>query len=192
MIHDAGNDLEGLSIPGSGDVGAIYTEAPTNLSYGVFNAASGTAILPGGSYRIDFSPPTPPAADAYELDDAKEMGTVVDYTELPVRQRHTFHDEGTGDTDQDWYRIELRAGDTLTVETYSAGGEWECDTAIDIADAEHYLRTGNDKSELDHYSRLTCKNETGSDRVYYFQVKPFPRYAAGINRFADYIVEFRR
>ena len=94
--------------------------------------------------------------------------------------------------DEDWFKMTLGAGDTLTVETYSAGGAWECDTAIDIADDENYIRTANDKSEFDLYSRLTYRNETGEDRLYYFQVKPYPKYLAGINRFADYIVEFRR
>jgi len=45
--------------------------------------ASGTAVYPGRSYRIDFSPPMPPAADAYEVDDHKEIGTVIDYADLP-------------------------------------------------------------------------------------------------------------
>jgi DNA-binding SARP family transcriptional activator len=192
VIHDVGNDLERPSDPGVGDVSAIYRKGTTSLAYGMSNVANGTAIYPGGRYRIDFSPPTPPAADAYEVDDNKEIGTVIDYADLPVRQRHTFHDEGTGDTDEDWYRITLKAGETLTVETFSAGGEWECDTAIDIADAEHYIRTANDKSEYDRYSRLTYTNETGKDNVYYFLVKPYPKYLPGINRFADYIVEFRR
>ncbi len=192
VIHDARDDLERPADPGPGDIGAIYKEGPTNLSYGVFDVAGGTTIHPGRSYRIEFSPPAPPAADAYEEDDSKEIGTVVDYADLPVRQRHTFHDEGTGDTDQDWFRIALGAGDTLTVETFSAGGAWECDTAIDIADAQHYIRTANDKSEYDLYSRLTCTNDTGIDQVFFIQVKPWSRYVPGINRFADYILEFRR
>jgi hypothetical protein len=151
-----------------------------------------TRIYPGGSYDIDFSPPAPPKADAYEVDDYREIGTVIDYAALPVRQHHTFHDEGTGDTDEDWFRITLRARATLTVETYSAGGEWECDTAIDISDAKHYIRTANDKSEFDLYSKLTYTNDTGVDQLYFIQVKPYPKYGPGINRFADYIVEFRR
>jgi hypothetical protein len=192
VIHDVGDDLERPSDPGVGDVSAIYREGTTGLAYGVFNVASGTAVHPGRSYRIDFSPPAPPAADADEVDDNKEIGTVVDYADLPVRQHHTFHDEGTGDTDEDWFRINLKAGDRLTVETFSAGGAWECDTAIDITDAERYIRTANDKSEVDRYSRLTYTNETGIDRMYYFQVKPYPKYFPGINRYADYLVEFRR
>jgi DNA-binding SARP family transcriptional activator len=192
MIHDVHNDLQSLDFPGPGDVGAIYREGTTNLTYGVFNSASGTPIHPGRSYRIDFSPPKPPAADAYEEDDTKEGGTRIDYGALPVRQHHTFHDEGTGDIDQDWFQITLGAGDTLTVETCSAGGAWECDTAIDIADSQRYLRTGNDKSEYDLYSRLTCTNDATIDKVFFFQVKPWPKYLPGINRFADYIVEFRR
>ncbi len=192
VIHDVGNDLERPSDPGVGDVSAIYREGTTSLAYGMFNVANGTAIYLGRRYRIDFSPPTPPAADAYEVDDNREIGTVIDYSDLPVRQRHTFHDDGTGDTDEDWYRITLKAGETLTVETFSAGGAWECDTAIDIADAEHYIQTANDKSEYDRYSRLTYTNETGIDKLYYFEVKPYPKYLPGINRFADYIVEFRR
>ncbi len=192
VIHDAGNDMESLSFPEMGDIGAIYKEGATSLSYGVSNVANGTAIFPGRMYRIDFSPPTPPAADAYEVDDHKEIGTVIDYADLPVRQRHTLHDEGTGYRDEDWYQIALGAGDTLTVETFSAGGAWECDTAIDIADAQHYIRTANDKSGYDMYSKLTYVNDTGTDRVYYFQVKPWQKYVFGINRFADYIVEFRR
>lgn len=44
----------------------------------------------------------------------------------------------------------------------------------------------------DRYSRLTCTNDAGIDKVYYFQVKPYPKYFPGINRYADYIVEFRR
>jgi DNA-binding SARP family transcriptional activator len=192
VIHDVGNDLERPMNPGVGDVSAIYREGTTSLAYGVFDVACGTAISPGRSYRIDFSPPAPPAADAYEVDDHKEIGTVIEYADLPVRQHHTFHDEGTGDTDEDWYRLSLKAGDTLTVETFSAGGAWECDTAIDIADAGHYISTANDKSEYDRYSRMAFTNQTGIDKVYYFQVKPYPKYFPGINRWADYIVEFRR
>ncbi len=30
------------------------------------------------------------------------------------------------------------------------------------------------------------------DQDFWFQVKPYPRYDRGINRFADYVVEFRR
>ncbi len=192
VVHDARDDLERPDFPGPGDLSAIYRGGSGNLSYGVFNVAAGTAVFPGPTYDIRFAPPTPPAEDAYEVDDQKEVGTIIDYAVLPVRQRHTLHDEGTGDTDEDWFRITLGAGDTLTVETYSAGGAWECDTAISIADAEHYMRTANDKSEFDLYSRLTYRNDTGVDRIYFFQVRPWPKYLAGINRFADYIVEFRR
>jgi DNA-binding SARP family transcriptional activator len=192
VIHDARNNLERPDFPGPGDLSAIYKGGAGDLSYGVFNVAAGTALFPGPTYDIRFAPPPPPAEDAYEVDDQKELGTIIDDSDLPVRQRHTFHDEGTGDTDEDWFRITLGAGDTLTVETYSAGGAWECDTAISIADAEHYIRTANDKSEFDLYSRLTYRNETSAERSYYFQVKPYPKYLAGINRFADYIVEFRR
>ncbi len=192
VIHDAGNDLSRPGFPQPGDVGAIYREGTRNLSYGVSNVAGGSVIRPGRNYRVDFSPPEPPPVDAFEVDDTKDSATEIAYAALPVRQRHTFHDEGTGDTDQDWYRILLPAGATITVETYSAGGPWECDTAIDIADARDYLRTGNDKSELDLYSRLAHTNDTGADRAYYFQIKPYPMYDTGINRLADYVVEFRR
>jgi DNA-binding SARP family transcriptional activator len=192
VIYNARHDPLSLSFPGSGDVSAIYRQGTPDLSYGVFNTASGTAIYPGQRYRIDFSPPAAPAADAYEVDDNKETATVIDDAALPIRQRHTFHDEGTGDTDEDWFRIELKAGETITVETYDAGGPWGCDTAIDIADSRGYILTANDKSELDFYSKLTYKNETGTGHVYYFQVKPWPKYNPGVNRFADYIVEFRR
>ena len=193
VIHDAGNDLTSPAFPELGDVGAIYREgAPTNLSYGVSDAAGGSVIRPGTVCRIEFAPPRPPPADAWEVDDARETATRIAYDALPVRQRHTLHDEGTGDTDQDWYRIVVPAGATITVETFSAGGAWECDTAIDIADARGYLRTGNDKTELDLYSLLTHTNGTGADREFWFQAKPYPRYDTGINRFADYVVEFRR
>jgi DNA-binding SARP family transcriptional activator len=192
VIYDANNDLERPSYPGSGDISAIYREGTTNLLYGVYNSASGTAIYPGRRYRIDFSPPALPGADTYEVDDHKEIGTVIDSGALPIRQHHTFHDEGTGDTDEDWFQIKLKPGEAITVETYDAGGPWGCDTAIDIADARRYLLTANDKSEQDFYSRLTYTNETETEQVYYFQVKPYPKYNPGINRFADYIVEFRR
>jgi DNA-binding SARP family transcriptional activator len=191
VIHDVGNDLKRPTEPGPGDVPAILGEAG-KLSYGMFDVTRGMRIHPGGSYAIEFSPPAPPKADAYEVDDYREIGTAIDYAALPVRQHHTFHDEGTGDTDQDWFRITLRARDTRTVETYSAGGVWECDTAIDISDTQHYIRTGNDKSEYDMYSKLTYTNDTGVDHLYFIEVKPNPKYATGINRFADYIVEFRR
>jgi hypothetical protein len=191
LIHDAGNNLERPISPGPGDISAIYRGGTSGLAYGVFDIASAAAVYPGRRYTIEFSA-SPPAADPYEDDDYREVGTVIDYAALPVRQRHTFHDEGTGDVDQDWFRITLRPGDTLTAETFSAGGAWECDTAIDISDTEHYIRTANDKSEDDRYSRLSYTNNSGTEQVFFLQVKPYMKYASGINRFADYIVELRR
>lgn len=191
VIHDVGGDLEVPSFPGPGDVGAIYRGDVAGFCYGVFNAASGVPIRPGRGYHVEFAPPPPPEDD-FELDDHKEIGTVIDYADLPVRQRHTFHGEGTGDTDEDWFRVQLGAGETITVETFPSEGSWGCDTAIDVADARKYIRTANDKSQFDFYSLLTHTNDTGIRQTFFFQVKPWAKYTSGVNRFADYIVEFRR
>jgi DNA-binding SARP family transcriptional activator len=191
-IHDVKNDLASLAFPGPGDEFAIYTDRPGNLSYGMCEAAGGAAVYPGRRYRIEFSPPPPPAPDTYENDDHREIATIIDPAALPVRQRHTFHDEGTGDLDWDWFQMALGAGETLTVETYSAGGAWECDTAIDLSDSEHFITQAKDKSEMDLYSRLAFTNTTGARKLFYILVKPYDRYATGISRFADYLVEFRR
>jgi hypothetical protein len=131
--------------------------------------------------------------DAYETDDVEKLGTVIGRADRPVRQHHTFHDDGTGDTDEDWFRISVLSGDSLTVETFSAGGLWECDTAIDISDANmNYLRSANDKSLDDCYSRLSYANETGADQVLHILVRPYVKYNPTANRVGEYIVEFRR
>ena len=51
------------------------------------------------------------------MDDWDVFGTFLDYVDLPVRQYHTFHDEGDGDIDHDWFRILIKNGDSITVET---------------------------------------------------------------------------
>ena len=193
IVYDAWDDLEQPLYPEPGDVAAIYKEVQGGLAYGAFGTGSGDPIYPGRLYPVEFSPPAPPGPDAYEVDDYRELATVMDYAELPVLQRHTFHDKGSGDADRDWFRIELPPGATLTVETYSAGGLWEVDTAIDIADEEmRYIRTVVDKSECERYSKLTYVNDTGIGQSFHILVKPYLRYGPGVNRLGEYIVEFRR
>ena len=179
--------------PEQGEVAAIYREGPGNLTYGVFGVGIGTPIYPGRRYAVEFAPPPHPGPDAYEVDNSRELGTLIDYDALPVRQYHTFHHEGTGDVDWDWFRIFLRAGDSLTVETFSAGGSWECDTAIDIADGEmSYIRSAVDKSDDDLYSLLRYTNDTGVDQMFHILVKPYRKYDRGVNVIGEYIVEVRR
>lgn len=179
--------------PEQGEVAAIYREGPGTLTYGVFGVGIGTPVYPGRRYTVVFAPPPPPGPDAYEVDNLLELGTVIDYEALPVRQYHTFHHEGTGDVDADWYQIYLRDGDSLAAETFSAGGSWECDTAIDIADGEKKcVRSAVDKADDDLYSLLRYTNDTGMDQVHYILVKPYRKYDRGVNVVCEYIVEFRR
>ena len=179
--------------PEQGEVAAIYREGPANLTYGVFGVSVGTPVYPGRRYAVEFAPPPLPGPDAWEVDNSLELGTVVDYDALPVRQHHTLHHEGTGDTDADWFRIMIRAGDSLTVETFSAGGLWECDTAIDIADSRgRFIRNAVDKSDDNLYSLLTYRNDTGTDQMFHVLVKPYRKYDRGVNVAGEYIVEFRR
>jgi DNA-binding SARP family transcriptional activator len=197
IARDAGNDMGHPMFPGPGDVAALYRQVPGGLVYGVFGVGLGSPIHPGGSYIVEFSPPPKPQPDAFEIDDVRNLGTLVSSGRLPLRQRHTFHDEGTGDTDEDWFRIRLGAGESLTVETFSAGGPWECDTAIDISgERTGYIRTVKDKAQDDMYAVLAYVNDTGIDQVFHILVKPYGiepsgKYDPGVNRIGEYIVEFR-
>ena len=193
--YDVGNNRE----TDPGDVAALYKEtldkeSGENLVYGGFSVAAGTPMFPGRSYRVDFVEPALPPPDAYEVDDFPELATVISYADLPARQYHTLHHEGSGDLDGDWFRIYLRAGDRFTVETFSGEGLWECDTQIDIADAEmEYITSNRYKSESDSYSRLTYTNATGMGQRFHVYVKPWNHPAIPPNRkVGEYIVEFRR
>ena len=78
------------------------------------------------------------------------------------------------------------------METFSAGGKWEADTAIDLCDSEmNYIRSINDKTQLDNYSKLTYKNDTGEDQVFHFLVKPYNQYRATVNKIGEYAIEIR-
>jgi DNA-binding SARP family transcriptional activator len=192
--YDVGNNRQ----TDRGDVAALYkvtstAESAGNLVYGAFSVAAGTPMFPGVRYRVVFVEPRLPPPDAYEQDDFDSLGTWIEYGELPLRQYHTFHDEGTGDVDGDWFRIFLAVGDHLTVETSSAQGLWECDTQIDIADAEtEYITSNRYKSPDDTYSKLTYTNNTGVDQEFHVYVKPYSHPEIPPNRrVGEYIVEFR-
>ena len=95
--------------------------------------------------------------------------------------------------DEDWFRIFLKAGDPLTVETFSAGRGREPDTAVDVADSEmNYIGSSRDKSPIDCYSELVYANDTGIAQVFHFCVKPYNQYSLGVDGSGEYIVEFRR
>ena len=138
--------------------------------------------------------PPQPAADAFEVDDYSEAGTFIDYGDLPVRQHHTFHGEGDGDLYFDWFRIDLQPGDSLTVETFSAGGQWESNTQIDIADSKmNYIRSNRAKTLEDSYSKLEYLNATGVSQVFHILVKPIDAgEGIGYSSIGEYAVEFRR
>ena len=71
----------------------------------------------------------------------RSISAEYDSPAFRVQQYDTFHDEGSGDSDDDWFRIFPEAGDSLNVETFSAGGRRECDTQIDVADSAMDLIT---------------------------------------------------
>jgi hypothetical protein len=189
FIHDIGNDLtisedyRYLNGLGPGDVAGIYMHmVPPNLPpeefpnvvYGAFTFATGTPVFGKDLYYIEFALPPLPEPDAFEVDDEKELATFIDYTDLAgAGGFHTFHDEGNGNIDYDWFRIALQAGDPLIVETFSAGGQWESNTQIDIYDSKMNFVTRNcDKAPEDCYSRLEYVNVTGVDQVFYILLKP--------------------
>jgi hypothetical protein len=193
FIHDVGDNLQGPRRVDPGDVAGLYKEVADNVVYGAFKPTAGTPIYPGGRYSIRFSLPPLPSPDDFEVDDYKELGTFLDYADLPVRQYHTFHDDGSGDRDSDWFRIALRSGESLTVETFSAGGLWESDTQIDIADADmNFIDSNRDKTREDNYSKLSYVNDTGVDQLFHVLVGPRSEYD-NIADFenGEYIVDFR-
>jgi len=192
VIHETGQFEPRPYLFGPGIPAGIYKEVPGNLVYGGFTAASGSPMFVGRSYAVTFTDIASPPPDQYETDDFLELGTVINYAELPIRQYHTFHDEGSGDLDRDWFQIYLRDRDTLTIETFYAGGLLETDTAIDLDDSHDYITTAMDKSPLDRYSRLSYTNDTGEDQMYYFMVKPYNQYSPGVHRIGEYLVEVRR
>ena len=78
------------------------------------------------------------------------------------------------------------------METFSAAGKWEVDTTIDLCDSEmNYIRSSNDKTWLDNYSKLTYVNDTGDGQVFHFLVKPYNQYKAFIHKVGEYAVEIR-
>jgi hypothetical protein len=193
IVYDAGDDLIDTSFIGPGDVPGLYKEGTDNVVYGGFAYRGGSPMYPDELYNIYFSHPPSPAPDAYEIDDDEFVGTFLEFADLPIRQFHTFHNEKNGDADRDWFRIFLKSGDSLTVETFSAGGIWESDTRIDLTDSQmKYIGSSHDKSLEDRYSKLTYINDTGVDQIFHFLVKPFFKYGHWIHGTGEYIVEFRR
>ncbi|TFH05991.1 MAG: hypothetical protein E4H09_01080 [Spirochaetales bacterium] len=193
IVHDVNGDLHSLHSMDAGNRSSIYKEVPGNLVYGSFSPTAGTPVYPGMSYHVVFQPPPPPGPDEYENDDHDVLGTKLDYAELPIRQHHTFHDKGTGDKDEDWFRIFLRSGDSLIVETYTAGWLWEADTGIDIKNiSRDYIGSNFDKTTSDKYSRLVYTNESGIDEEHHILAKPYSQFNIGKSDFGEYIVEFRQ
>jgi DNA-binding SARP family transcriptional activator len=190
VIHDPGDDMRPPYQLDPGVMAGLYKEGTDNVVYGAFSVAGGTPVFPGGKYRMNFAPPPLPSADVYETDDIDAAGTLINYIDLPVRQHHTFHDKGGGDFDQDWFRILIKAGDSIVVETFSAEGQWESDTWIDCKSVTDYIGGNNDKSLHDHYSRMKYVNSTESDQVIDFLVKPQGKYGISPNWYGEYIVEF--
>ena len=172
---------------------ALSGEAVDNVVLSGLHVAGRSPVFPGESFSIEVSRPPPPAPDAYETTDNEPLlGTILEYGELPIRQSHTFHGSRDDEMDEDWFRIFLRAGDSLTVETFSAGGERESYTAIDVADSEmNYIGSGSSKSPMEYYSELIYVNDTGIDQVFHFCVKPYNQYSFGVDGSGEYIVEFR-
>ncbi|MCK4514387.1 MAG: hypothetical protein KAU31_03965, partial [Spirochaetaceae bacterium] len=194
LVHDVGDDLEHPHRLDQHDVAGIYRDGSDSLMYGSITVLSGSPVYPGSFYKISFSIPSPPTADIYEAEEFGDFGTVVDYAALPIRQYHTFHPMAEGQSDRDWFRIFLRTGDKVTVETLSADGSWEADTQIDVCDSSHnYIRSNRDKAPDDNHSELTYVNDTGIDQVFCFLVKPADR-TNNIAHFqtGEYVVEIRR
>ncbi len=191
IIHDPGDNLQDPYYIDPGDVAGLYKEVTDNLVYGGFAYADGSPMFPGQRYTIDFSLPPLPEPDIHEMDDWDVFGTIIDYAHLPVRQYHTFHDEGSGDMDREWFRIFLQAGDSLTVETLSADGLWEIDTGIDLnASQMNYIRSNHDKTWETTLSELTYVNDTGVGQVFHIVVNPHDQYRFGVHKIGEYIVEF--
>jgi DNA-binding SARP family transcriptional activator len=193
LQYDTGANLEDSRYVAPGDVAALYKEGRGNLVYGAFGIGGGTPMFPGGTYKVELTNPDPPARDAYEDDDFCELGLERDPAEFPLREYHTFHYEGNGDVDQDWFCVFVPAGQELTVETFSAESLWEADTQIDIADSQmNYITSNRNKADDDRYSRLVYRNTTGADQVFHILVKThnhpdvLPPQMVG-----EYIVEFR-
>jgi DNA-binding SARP family transcriptional activator len=192
LVHDSGDDLQDPFVIDQGDVLGLYQEANGGVVYGGFTIYDGTPIYPSVSYRLSFYHPVLPEPDMYEIDDKDVVGTFLDYADLPVRQYHTFHDKGGIDADTDWFQIFLKAGDSLTVETFSAYSEWECYPRIDLkASQMEYIRSGDSKSPEDHHSRLTYVNDSGIDQIFHILVKPFNQHIYTVHGTGEYMVEFR-
>ena len=194
FIHDIGNNLVGLDLDPV-DVAGIYKDGVSgNVVYGAFKLSTGSPVFGKLKYRIEFSLPPLPAADAFEVDDASDVATFIDHNYLPVRQNHTFHDEGNGILDNDWFPIALQAGDSLVVETFSAGDKWESNTQIDIADSKmNYIGSNRDKTPEDCYSKLEYVNTTGVGQVFHILVKPVNvGNDIQYSNVGRYKVEFRR
>ena len=194
IVHDAGNDLRDPHVLGPNDVIGIYRYTIDNIVYGAFSRFSGASIYPGQKYDIVFSPPALPLPDTHEPDDEPFTAPLIDYTALPVRQYHTFHENGNGEADEDWFKIFLKAGQAVTVETFYADGQWTCDTRIDLADSQvNYITSARDKSFEDSYAKMSYRNDTGLDQSFHFLVRADDK----TNKFADskigeYVVEFRQ
>jgi hypothetical protein len=192
VVHDRGGDADGPYGIGQGDIAALYrTAAPGNLVFGGLSQAPGTPVFPGDRREITFAPPPAPAADPYEPDNTDRQGTIVSYNDLPVSQVHTFHDTGTGDADTDWYRIFLRAGDALVVETLPAGGSWIAATAMKLRSQRMEDVADNvDKNPGDAFSRIEYVNARGPDQWYYLSIGTWG--GDGTHRhLGEYVVEFR-
>ena len=193
VIRDAGDDLLDAGEPGPGDVVAVYRrDAPGHLVYGSATPESGSVVEYGARVEIRFDPPPRPGPDQYEPDDDAALDVaVLRLSDLPVLQHHTFHDDGQ--MDQDWFRVYLRAGESVIIETSSDGGPWECWTAIDVSNSRmEFLGTGDGKDVAEGlYSILEFTNDTGYDQEFRFLVKPYNQYSFGVDGSGQYIVELR-
>jgi DNA-binding SARP family transcriptional activator len=191
VIHDRRNDLRGPYDTDHDDLPALFKPGVGNLAYGEFSLATGTPVYPGKPVAVRFARPDRPKRDPFEPDNGPESATLVDPTDGPIRQYHTLHADGTGDRDIDWFAVPIPARQTLTIETFSADHNWECNTQIDISDPNGYVGTNRSKSETSIYSRISYDNP-GSDPVtVHASVRAIDRFEPQLTMVGEYVVELR-